>query len=259
MSLEPTATSTLPSTTLGCGPYRSQPPQLTVVVPIYNESSTLRRAVLGVCSIDLDLEVILVDDASTDESRKIGERLAAVDPRVTLLCHERNQGKGAALRTGIAVAKGEYVIVQDADLEYDPREIPKLLRPLLDSKADVVYGSRFLEKQVKARPYAWHTAGNRILTLLSNTVTGLRLTDMETCYKVIPRNILQELVLEEDRFGFEPEVTAKLAAYRLSGRKLRIHEVGISYHGRTFGEGKKITWRDGVRAVWCLVQYGVLR
>lgn len=251
--------TTLPASDLAIRPLGCPLPILSVIVPIYNESATLRRTVLAVSAMSLDLEIILVDDASTDGSRKICELLAENDPRITLLFHECNKGKGAALRSGFAVAKGEYVIVQDADLEYDPGDIPRLLQPLLDGKADVIYGSRFLEKQEKARPYAWHTAGNRILTLLSNAVTGLRLTDMETCYKVIPRRILQNLSLTENRFGFEPEVTAKLAAYRLSGQRLRIHEVAISYHGRTFGEGKKITWRDGVRAVWCLCRYGLLR
>lgn len=196
-------------------------------------------------------EVIVVDDGSSDSSRSI---LASIDDsRVKVILHERNHGKGAALRTGFAEATSSFVIVQDADLEYDPAEYPVLLEPLLDDRADVVYGSRFQSGRPHRVLYFWHSMGNRFLTLVSNMFTDLNLTDMETCYKCFKTSVIQNIHLEEDRFGFEPEVTAKLAR-----KNLRIFEVGISYSGRTYAEGKKINWRDGVRALYCILRYSPL-
>lgn len=196
-------------------------------------------------------EIIVVDDGSTDASRSI---LAAIDdPRVKVILHERNHGKGAALRTGFAEATSNFVIVQDADLEYDPAEYPVLLEPLLDDRADVVYGSRFQSGRPHRVLYFWHSMGNRFLTLVSNMFTDLNLTDMETCYKCFKTSVVQNIQIEEDRFGFEPEVTAKLAR-----KNLRIFEVGISYSGRTYAEGKKINWKDGVRALYCILRYSPL-
>jgi glycosyltransferase involved in cell wall biosynthesis len=196
-------------------------------------------------------EVIVVDDGSTDGTREL---LADVsDPMVRVILHERNQGKGAALRTGFAAASADYVIVQDADLEYDPAEYGELMAPLEDGRADVVYGSRFVSSRPHRVLYFWHSLGNRLLTLLSNMFTDLNLTDMETCYKAFRREVIQAIDIQEDRFGFEPEVTAKLARQRL-----RIFEVGISYSGRTYADGKKIGWKDGVRAVSCIVKYSAV-
>ena len=196
-------------------------------------------------------EIIVVDDGSTDASRSI---LAAIDdPRVKVILHERNHGKGAALRTGFAEATSNFVIVQDADLEYDPAEYPVLLEPLLDDRADVVYGSRFQSGRPHRVLYFWHSMGNRFLTLVSNMFTDLNLTDMETCYKCFKTSVVQNIQIEENRFGFEPEVTAKLAR-----KNLRIFEVGISYSGRTYAEGKKINWKDGVRALYCILRYSPL-
>jgi glycosyltransferase involved in cell wall biosynthesis len=235
--------------------------RLSVVIPVYNERATLERLVARVRAVPLDPppEIILVDDCSTDGTREVLEGLEG-DPHTRVLYHERNRGKGAALRTGFQAATGDVVIVQDADLEYDPMEYPRLLAPIEEGKADVVYGSRFKGGEVTRVLYFWHSVGNRFLTLLSNVATNLNLTDMEVCYKVFPREVIQSLDLKEDRFGFEPEVTAKIARYRRpDGSRLRIYEVGISYAGRTYEEGKKIGWKDGVRALWCIVKYNLAR
>ena len=224
---------------------------LSVVVPCYNEERTVRKLIDQVLASPVVQEIVVVDDGSTDGSREILEGID--DPRVKVVAHDKNSGKGAALRTGFAHATADFVIVQDADLEYDPAEYPVLLEPLLDDKADVVYGSRFQSGRPHRVLYFWHSMGNRFLTLLSNMFTDLNLTDMETCYKCFKREIIQSIDIEEDRFGFEPEITAKLAM-----AKVRIFEVGISYSGRTYAEGKKIQWRDGVRALTCIVRYSPL-
>ena len=228
---------------------KSEPkPCLSVVVPCYNEQKTIKQLLGLVLDSPWVAEIVVVDDGSSDGTR---EELATIDePRVRVLRHDRNQGKGAALRTGFREARSEYVVVQDADLEYDPAEYGILLVALLDGRADVVFGSRFLAGGPHRVLYFWHSLGNRFLTLLSNMFTDLNLTDMETCYKVFRREVIQSIDIEEDRFGFEPEITAKLAR-----RQLRIYEVGISYSGRTYEEGKKIGWRDGVRAMYCIVRY----
>ena len=209
--------------------------KLTVVIPTYNEASTLQEVVARVQAVDVPAEIIIVDDASTDGSAEVAARIAASADNVTLLRHDRNRGKGRALRTGFEAATGDFIIVQDADLEYDPADYPKLLNPLLQGRADAVYGSRFLTSSEHRVLYFRHYLGNRLLTLLSNLATDLNLTDMESCYKAFRRELLQSIVLEEDRFGFEPEITAKIAK-----AGARVYEVGISYHGRTYEQGKKI-------------------
>ncbi len=229
-------------------------PNLSVVIPVYNEADTIEQIVEAVRGSEIDdLEIILVDDGSTDGTRDVLRQ--KIEPNVArVIYHERNQGKGAALRTGFAAATGDVVIVQDADLEYDPSEYPKLIAPIASGRADVVFGSRFVGGEPHRVLYFWHYVINRFLTMLSNVFTNLNLTDMEVCYKVFRREILQKIRIEEDRFGFEPEITAKVAKLGC-----RIYEVGISYSGRTYGEGKKIGWRDGIRAVWCILKYNLLR
>jgi glycosyltransferase involved in cell wall biosynthesis len=229
-------------------------PTLSVVIPCFNERDTIERAVEAVLAAPVrGLEVIVVDDGSSDGTREVLRE--KVEPRVArVIYHERNRGKGAALRTGFAAATGDMVIVQDADLEYDPQEYPRLIEPILAGKADVVFGSRFSGGTTVRVLYYWHYVGNRLLTTFSNMLTNINLTDMEVCYKVFRREVLRRITIEEDRFGFEPEITAKVAKLGC-----RIYEVGISYAGRTYREGKKIGWRDGVRAIWCILKYNLLR
>lgn len=226
--------------------------KLSVVIPVYNERATLRQVLEHVLAVPLDIEVLCVDDGSQDGSREILAELQREHPQIRVLLQPKNMGKGAALRRGIVEATGDFVVIQDADLEYDPNEYPLLLDPLIQGKADVVYGSRFLGGRPHRVLYFWHSVGNWLLTLFSNALTDLNLTDMETCYKVFRREVIQSIELQEDRFGFEPEITVKIAK-----RPLRVYEVGISYWGRTYEEGKKIGWKDGVRALWCLVKYSM--
>lgn len=226
--------------------------KLSVVIPVYNEMDTIRELYEAVKAVPVDKEIILVDDFSTDGTRDIIREMANDSTRVVL--HERNRGKGAALRTGFSHATGDIVLIQDADLEYDPSQYPKLIKPILDGKADVVYGSRFLTGDYRRVLFFWHSCGNKFLTLLSNMFTNLNLTDMETCYKVFRREVLQKINIEENRFGFEPEITAKVAKLGV-----RIYEIGISYAGRTYKEGKKIGWKDGFSALRCILKYNLLR
>ncbi len=226
--------------------------KLSVVMPVYNERHTLRAVVERVLAVPLELELICVDDGSRDGSREILGELQTQYPQLRMFLQPQNMGKGAALRRGIQEATGDFVIIQDADLEYDPADYPALLGPLIQGKADVVYGSRFLGSGPHRVLYFWHSVGNWGLTLLSNALTNVNLSDMETCYKVFRREIIQSIPIEENRFGFEPEITVKIAK-----RHLRIYEVGISYWGRTYEEGKKIGWKDGVRALWCLLKYSI--
>ncbi len=228
-------------------------PTLSVVIPCYNESATLETCVdrvRAIASPERALEIVIVDDASRDDSLVRAQALAARYPEVRVVAHEFNQGKGAALRTGFRHVTGRFVAIQDADLEYDPQDLIRLLEPLEAGKADAVLGSRFLSGGAHRVLYFWHSVGNQFLTLLSNVFTDLNLTDIETCYKVFRREVIQAIEIEEDRFGFEPEIVAKLA-----DRRLRIYEAGISYDGRTYAEGKKIGARDGLRALYCIVRY----
>ena len=225
--------------------------RVSVIMPCFNEERTIEAIVRRVLAVPLEKEIVIVDDGSTDGTARCLRELAAW-PGVRVLTHPVNRGKGAALRSGIAAATGEVVVIQDADMEYDPSEFTRLIAPIADGRADVVYGSRFVGSECHRVLYFWHALGNRVLTLVSNALTNVNLTDMETCYKAFRREVIQSIRLEEDRFGFEPEVTAKVA--RLG---CRIFEVGISYSGRTYAEGKKIGWADGVRALYCIIKYRV--
>ena len=229
--------------------------KLSVVIPCYNEEKTLAKCVervLNISSERLKIEIIIIDDCSTDGSFPIAGELAKIDSRIVALRHDINQGKGASLQTGFRIAAGDFVAIQDADLEYNPEDILRLLEPLLSEDADVVFGSGFLPHGPHRVLFFWHSLGNRFLTLISNMFTNLNLTDMEVCYKIFRREVLQKINLEEKRFGFEPEITAKVS--RLG---VRIYEVGISYYGRTYAEGKKIGVKDGIRAFWCILKYGI--
>jgi dolichol-phosphate mannosyltransferase len=229
--------------------------KLSVVIPCYNEEKTLAKCVERVLNISnerLQLEIIIIDDCSKDGSFLIASELEKNDSRIVAIKHDINQGKGAALQTGFRIAAGDFVAIQDADLEYNPEDILRLLEPLLSEEADVVFGSRFLPHGPHRVLFFWHSLGNRFLTLISNMFTNLNLTDMEVCYKIFRREVLQKINLEEKRFGFEPEITAKVS--RLG---VRIYEVGISYYGRTYAEGKKIGVKDGIRAFWCILKYNL--
>ena len=220
---------------------------LSVIIPCFNEKNTILELLEKVKAVDINKEIIVIDDNSTDGTREL---LKNIKNPVHVIFHPKNIGKGSAIQTGIREAKGDFILIQDADLEYDPSEYHLLLKPILDGKADVVYGSRFMGHQPHRVLFFWHYIGNKILTLLSNMLTNLNLTDMETCYKVFRAEIIKKIPLKEKRFGFEPEITMKIAK-----RKCRIYEVGISYYGRGYAEGKKIGWKDGFRAIWCLIKY----
>jgi len=221
-------------------------------MPAFNEKNSITQTIHKVLQLNFLHELIIVDDCSTDGTRELLETIN--DPRVVLIFHAKNQGKGAALQTGFKRATGEFVGVQDADLEYDPNDLEKFLTPLINGQADAVFGSRFRSGEIGRVLYYWHSLGNRFLTTISNMTTNLNLTDMETCYKVIRKDTLDKIVLKENRFGFEPEITAKLAK-----KGARVYEVGISYYGRTYEEGKKIGWKDGVRAIYCILKYGLFK
>lgn len=228
---------------------------LSIIVPTYNEEATLKTCLQRILEIendDIKLQIIIVDDGSTDNSFSIAESMKNKYSQIDIVKHKINQGKGAAIQSGLTIANGDYVAIQDADLEYNPQDLLRLLKPLQEDKADVVLGSRFISEQERRVLYFWHAIANKILTLFSNIVTNLNLTDMETCYKVFRRDKIMDLRLKEKRFGFEPEIIAKIAK-----KKLRIYEVGISYSGRTYVEGKKITLKDGIRAMYCILYYNI--
>jgi len=227
--------------------------KVSIVIPAYDEIRTIDEILERVRAVPFDKEIVVVDDCSRDGTRERLREIAAKGD-IRLVEHAVNRGKGAALRSGFREARGDIVVIQDADLEYDPADLLRLIRPIADGLADVAYGSRFVGSESHRVLYYWHSLGNRLLTLLSNMLTNLNLTDMEVCYKAFRRQILEQIEIEEDRFGFEPEITAKVA--RLGAR---VYEVGIAYHGRTYEDGKKIGWRDGVRAIWCILKYNLAR
>jgi len=232
--------------------------KISVVIPCYNEEQTVLQIVKKVQGVlvDNEYEIIIIDDLSTDNTIKVIDSIIVNDNAVKAVYHDKNMGKGAALRSGFNRSSGDVIIIQDADLEYDPNEYIKLLKPIMTGKADVVYGSRFKSGAEARVLYYWHRLGNLFLTLLSNIFTNLNLTDMETCYKVFRKEVLEQIIIEEDRFGVEPEITAKIAKIR---PRIRIYEVGISYYGRTYEEGKKITWKDGIRAIYAILKYNIFR
>ena len=228
--------------------------KVSIVIPCFNEEATILEIINAVRNSSIECkQIIVVDDGSTDKTREILKLFHDKD-QIEVIYHDKNKGKGAALKTGFAAANGDICVVQDADLEYDPQELPLLIQPIIDGKADVVFGSRFQSGRPHRVVYFWHRIGNGFLTLLSNIFTDLNLTDMETCYKAFKREIIQSIEIQEDRFGFEPEVTAKIAR-----QNLRIYEIGISYYGRTYSEGKKIGWKDGAKAIYCILKYNILK
>jgi glycosyltransferase involved in cell wall biosynthesis len=235
---------------------------LSVVIPVFNERNTIHEILRQVRAVPIPKQIILVDDCSKDGTREILERMIVDEPDLTIVFHDQNQGKGAALRTGFKHATGQIVIVQDADLEYDPTQYPQLIQPIVEGKADVVYGSRFIGESHRVL-FFWHSLANKFLTLLSNVFTNMNLTDMEVCYKVFRREVIQGITLKSDRFGFEPEVTAKVARFHLPAidgrpaRRCRVYEMPVSYNGRDYREGKKIGWKDGVQALYCILRYAL--